>query len=417
MRFLLAAILLALIGLVGARVAFPATSRSLGVRLFFSSGTHFLLLGFLLGPHAADLINDVLFASLSPFIMLGLGWVGLLFGVQFDREALARFPLRAQLAGFAQAAVTLVVVAVPALLLLDRGGDGSPLVPALVLAAGAVACVASPTGTAIVFGSGRVAGPNSRFLALASSLDGSVGILALGAAFSLFLPVLPGPEGALGPLRGVVVATLLGVLFGLLFLSLTRERPASEELMLLLIGVALILAGTNLSLASSVLLGSAVTGALIANLSPIGRRTYAVLVKWEKPIHVIFLLLAGGLLSFPGWQVLPLALGYLALRAAGKLAGGWVAGRWLRAAGLRPGLGAGLLSQGGLSIAMAVSVTLAFRTYFRAAAEIDLFFAAVVLGVAINELVGPPALRALLTRLGELREEPPARSVHARVAG
>ncbi|MGW8282061.1 MAG: hypothetical protein ACWGON_02070 [Gemmatimonadota bacterium] len=189
-----------------------------------------------------------------------------------------------------------------------------------------------------------------------------------------------------------------------MFLSLSREKPPSDEFVLFILAVALILAGTSLSIAASALFTSWLTGAFIANLSPFRRRVYSALARWEKPIHVLFLLLAGALLSFRSWNVPLFLAGYVILRIIGKLVGGGLARPILRPAPGAGRFGATLLSQGGLSIAIAMSALLVLGARFPDSTAVPAFFDAVILGVMIFEILGPVAMRRVLARAGEIHE-------------
>jgi hypothetical protein len=261
-----------------------------------------------------------------------------------------------------------------------------------------------------VFGSSRVQGPESRLATLAGSLDAVVGLFALAAIFAAFHPPVPPPLVDLGPVRWLVIPILLSLVFGWLFYSLTRDRGASEEFILFLLGLALVLAGSNLVLGTSALFATALTGAVIANVTPIRRRTYPVLVAWEKPVHVLFLLLAGSLLRLSDWRILPLLAGFVALRFAGKMLGGLSAGPVLsRSAGgdrAPAGFGLALMSKGGVSIAIAVSALLTFGGTLSLPWAAALVFDVVVLGTMLYELTGPTLLRRRLDAAGEMRPDP-----------
>lgn len=401
MRLLLAALALALAALLGSRLGFRPRSASVGVRLLFSSGSHFLLLGFLLGPRVAGVLREELFLSLAPFVALGLGWIGLLFGLQFERETLRRFTREERAVALAQAVIAFLLLVAFGLGLGWSLGGLDRIAILLILAAAAAGAIASPTGIAVVFGALRVRGPVSRLLSLAGSLDGVVGITALAFVFALFRP---GTESvSVGALRWVLVSILLGIWFGWLFISLTRGKPAAEELVLFLLGLGLLIAGAHLSMAASTLFGSFVAGALIANLAPgpRRRRVYAALKAWETPLHIIFLLLAGSLLPIPDISIFALVIAYVVARAVAKGAGGLVARRSLgRVPGTR-GFGLGLLSQGGISIAMAVSVYLVLFATPSARGPVEAFFATIVLGTVANEILGPHVLVRLLSTAGE----------------
>lgn len=400
MRALLAALVVGLLGLLGARLGFRADRGPVSIRLVLSTGTHFLLIGFLLGPHGADLLGPRLLDAFSPAIVLGLGWIGLMFGMQFDSSVMETLRPSEVAGAAAQAAVAFVVLAAVGLGL-TRGllgaGEEATL---LVLCAAAIAAISTPTGLAIVFGSAPVRGDLSRLLSVAGSLDGAVGLGALALVLALFHPWVP--PGAIAPpvLRWLLVSVLIGVLGGWLLVSLLRIRPRRPELVLFLIGLGLLAAGAEAFFYLSALFGSAVAGVFVARASPASRRLQDALVRWEKPVHIIFLLLSGALLRWPGWEVVPLVVAYVFLRAAAKFAGGLAALPALPAGERTPALGLGLLAQGGLSIAMAVSIRHILAV--SGGRALDLFFATVILGVTLSEIVGPPVIRQLLARRGEL---------------
>lgn len=400
MKTLLAALALTILSLVGARLAFPARQSSVGVRLFLSSGSHFVVFGFLLGPRISGLLTGDVLAALAAFVALGLGWIGLLFGLQFDRAALKTFRRSELGLVFGQATVVLLVLAGAGALALYAAGVWSTGTAPFLLAAAAAGCVSSPTGAAVVFGSARVRGPVARLSSVCASLDGAVGLIALAIVFALFHPLQP--AGVVDVGRLLLTPVLLALIFGWLFYSLTRDRIAPQEFVLFLLGLALLLGGSNLVLGTSALFAAGLTGVLIARVSPIRRRTYAALVAWEKPVHVLFLLLAGSLLSLSSWAILPFLFGFLSLRIGGKFLGGLPACRLIPSSPAVHRFGLALISQGGLSIAIAVSALLTLETTIGDTGASSLMFDVVVLGVMANELIGPPLLKRVLAAGGEL---------------
>lgn len=402
MNTLLAVVALALLALVGARFGFQREGAPAGLRLFLASGSHFLVVGYLLGPEATGVLSPEILEALSPLIVLGIGWIGLLFGLQFDRASLARFAAREHVAAAGQALIAFAVMAGGGWILLALTGTAGPLGWTLVAAAAAAGSISTPTGLAILTDRSPAGGPVYRFLSLATSLDAAVGFLALGTALALYHPPSILAEVPLAPARWLLLTLLLGLLFGWFFVALTREHTGQDEFVLFLLGLALISAGSHAYFSVSALLGCAVTGVVVANAGSLARRTYEVLSRWEQPVHVVFLLLSGALLRFTGWELLPLVAAYAGLRAVGKLGGGWAASHALPRR--RPDLGVGLLAQGGLSIAIAVSVRQLTSQAYPGSPLPDLFFAAVVLGVAVWELAGPPLIRGLLRRSAEGEE-------------
>lgn len=401
MKALLAVLILVLAGLLGARFGFREERGPLGLRLLLATGTHFLVLGYLLGPQALGLFTPELLDTLSPVIMLGLGWIGLLFGLQFEVPALRGFRADEHVATFGQAVVAFAVLAGAGLAALELLGVTDPLAVPLTLAGAATGAISTPTGLGVVFGSIRASGPVSRLLSLAASLDAAVGLVALAGVLAWFHPPSILADAPLAPLRWMAVSVLMGLLFGWLFLSLTRDPGDPQEFVLFLLGLALLAAGVQAYFSVSALFGCAVAGAFIANATPMRERAFQVLSTWETPVHVLFLLLSGALLRFTGWVLVPMVLGYVVLRVGGKLLGGaWLA-RTLPPTERRGDLGLGLTAQGGISVAMAVSVHHVLGNAYPGSVGPDLFFATVVLGVAACEMIGPPLIRRLLVRAGE----------------
>ena len=410
MNPLVGILVLLLLGLAGARLSLSTWTGRLGPRLLTITGMHMLLVGFVLGSHGVGLLGRELIGHLDPFLALGLGWIGLLFGLQLDRRQLREFPRGYTVLALLQAVVAFVIFLGLgiALLTLLRGrglvGEGE-VVGTAIVAAAATACISTPAAIALLSDTFQVRGRLTQLLFFVASLDGVVGIAALQINYAIHPPGAPDPGGTLGDvLTTLGGATGLGMVLGVLFLLLSRPRPHREELFLFLLGLVVFGAGASLYLALSPLFVCAVAGAVVANQSPLRARAYRVLQEWEKTIYVILLILAGALLDFPSWLILPLALSYIALRLVAKGVGGWVAQAVvpLRIATPRD-LGFGLVPQGGISLAMAISITLGYPALQLGAGTLGgTVFSIVVLGVLGSELLGAIMARGVLRRAGEL---------------
>lgn len=405
MNPLIGVLVLVLLGLLGARLSFTTGRGVLGPRLLITTGTHFLFLGFLLGSHVLALLTRSLIDQLYPFLALGLGWIGLLFGLQLDRRQLRQFPTGFLVLAVCQGLATFLLFwGVGELVLAATPLDPDDARLGLLTAA-ATACVSTPVAIALLSDAYGVRGRLTQLLFFIASLDALVGILALQLTYALHHPgALRSAVIALGPGQWLLLSVVLGSAFGLLFLWLTRPQPEREELVLFLVGLVIFSAGAALYLGLAPLFVTALAGAVVANLSPIRQEVYLLLQAWEKPIYVILLILAGALLSFPSWIVLPLGAAYLLVRGLAKLTAGWIGSALVRLRFSPPReLGLALLPQGGISLAMAISATLTYPTLgVQEGGFGDFVFATVVLGVVLSELVGPFVTRDVLRRAGEL---------------
>ena len=402
---LLATLILILLAFLGARFSFSTENVPAGPRLLFRTGTHFIFIGFLLGPSVIGFVTGESLEHLFPFVALGLGWVGLLFGLQFERDTLGAFPIRLHVFSGGQALLTFIVLAAvggAALLAFGIAGDEEIL---LVLLAAATACISAPAGIAIISSNFLVRGKVREMLLFVASMDALIGIVILQIVYSSYHAA--GTSGLLGSLSAptwTLLALGIGVLCGIIFVWLTRGRTEVEELVLFLMGITAFTAGAALQLQLSPLFVCFVTGAVVGNLAPDPRRLYRVMSKWEQPIYVVFLMLAGALLHFPSLWIIPLAFAYAILRAGAKVV---ACATMVRVAG--PGLetprflGLGLIPQGGISLAMALSAFLTFYGLEVAGANAgQTLFSVVVMGVVISELVGPMFTTTTLRRAGEI---------------
>ncbi len=402
---LVSTLALIVIALLGARFSFSNAPVASGPRLLFRTGIHFLFMGFVLGPSVLGFLDAEAALQLRPLLELGMGWVGLLFGLQLDRRALSRFPSAFIVAATAQAAGAFALFLGAGWIVLGAVDGSRDVAELLVLCAAATACISTPAGIALVSTNFFVRGAVSDFLLFIASLDAVVGIIALQIIYSLYQPaeMILGLGQISAPVW-IPVAPAVGVAGGVVFLWLTGPKAKSEELVLFLLGIAAFASGAALQLQLSPLLVAAAMGATLANVSPERRRIYRVLQRWEKPIYVIFLLLAGALLRFPTLWILPLALAYVAVRGASKVAANSLVARALPLP-FKPSaeVGLGLLPQGGISLAMAVSVVLTYSgTSLGSHSAVDVFFAIVVSGVILSELMGPFLTMRLLRRVGEI---------------
>ncbi len=392
--------LLLIIALIGYRQTFTRLRLPAGARLIFLTGTEFILIGVALGDELIGLLDESTIRSLTPLFSLGLGAVGLIFGIQLDLRKILRFPSRYLLLAAIQAAFTMLVVFVPFLFILREsfGDEGlSSFLAAVVLAATA-ACTAQ-TALALIDGEFGLRGTGIMgLLRYISSLDAAVGLFALGLAFCLMhtQPVV-GFSVGLG-LQWFLLSLSLGTALGFLLQLLTQHRCSDEELVIFVVGMVLFSSGIALYLKLSPLFINAIMGMLVANLPGSRDRIFGLVVRLEKPFYLVFLILAGAIWRPGSAWALPLAAVYLGLRFTGKIAGGALAAG-VATPDARPplGLGLGLISQGGMAIAMVMN-------YYQLSSGpvTDVVVTIVLIAVILNELAGPSLAMTLLRRAGEI---------------
>ena len=368
-------------------------SQLLGLRLVARTGILFLILGAAIGPPGLNLVDREVLDQLGPVIVLGLGWVGFLYGSHLDLNALRKFPGYLYRMVLTESMVTFGLVWIAVIPALAYAG-----LPVATLAVAAPVCLmaASAAGTApaslfILRKERPIQGANYETLRFCAALDDLPGLLAWGVLFSFSHLQFPGRAGLVHPLFWFFAQLFLGVLFGLLYLFIDRREYDEAQGSLLLFGLLGLSSGLSAFLHLSPLFVNAVTGATFVNLSPLRDRVYQGLAHREHTFYVLFLLLGGTLWQFERLFSAKLLLIYLVARFAGKVAGAFLGQLFLPRGLVSPLVGLGLGPQGGLSIAMVINYA---WTYGDVAAPwvVNVVLAAVI----FNEVVSPSAIVAFL---------------------
>lgn len=393
MKLVFAAILIVVIAFVGSRLSFVHIRLPLGVRNLFLTGIEYLLVGFLLGGAVLDLLDAATLDGLYPFMGMGLSWIGMLFGVQWEFRRLSHIPGRVFGVALVQSLITIVVVAVPFLLLFHNlyARETELLVIGAVTLAAAASGTASSGLTLFARNTPAPARPLMRLLTNVSNIDDLVGLTAFG-----LISCLAVLHAGASTYTWIGVSAGLGLTVGLLVVALTANRLKDDEMLLIVMGAITFSGGLSLYLSLSPLLVNLIAGVIVANLARgrarAGIRT--VLLRGEHSIYIIFLILVGA-----GWRIesvwlLALVPVYVLVRTLGKTLGGFVSVRlFLPGSRSLSGLGLGLLSHGGMAVAIVVNLHQIHRSEVT-----DAVISVVLLGIIASELIAPASTRRLLGR-------------------
>jgi hypothetical protein len=217
--------------------------------------------------------------------------------------------------------------------------------------------VSGPRAVALAAQAAGVARHTARAIALAAALDTALGVLAFTLALALHHPHDQAGV-ATGRAAWLVLTLGSGTLAGMVFMSLTRLRPAAADVGFALLGTVVFGAGAALAAGSSPLLVCAIAAAMVVNLAPRRRAVRALLEAWEPAATAALFIIIGALLALPTVWILPAALALAALRVVVR----WAVVRYgripLGAMRLTPDLGLATAAQGGLALAIATSLVL-----------------------------------------------------------
>ena len=372
----------------------------------FVSGLEYVILGAVLGPALVPAIRPFAdLQALGPVFAFAAGWIGLLYGMELNLAQLLARADRCLRIAIVDAVVTGGGSAAAAYAFFTWDALFPHAVPEDVMpAALTLGCAAAATSTS------AVDLVRSRYPTLTSDLlpllsrSAKLGDLFAITVFGLvFCVVHPSPT-LIG--RDVVwaewllITAALGLALGAVFMSFLSDREGDNEVFLAMVGILLFASGASFFLELSALLVNLILGLVIVQTAK-GLRVHAQLERTAKPVRLVLMLFAGALWTpvDPAHAALAIA-GYIALRVVAKTASGWIA---TVGTGLRGDLFRGSLAQGDVAIAMAISAKLVFH-----GEATELAYTAILVSVALHELVAPRLLRGLIVDAGELDDDAPA---------
>jgi len=297
--------------------------RKLRVSQVITAGFAFVLLGFVAHRPAIGILSEDTLRDIRPILPLGLGWIGFAVGFRFDASIVQRAP-----AGIATA--VLLTTAIPFLLLMG----GALVVFALVtgslpdadvlrdsLIVGAAGATSSRTTALLLAGRGASLRSVRRVAQLLEleQLAAVVGLLVVAAYFR------PPDESVAWQLPGtawlfitVGLATALGAtVYGVL-----ATARGGTDFLVLLLGSISFAAGMASYLRLSPVVICFLAGVILVNFpSPWKGQVRSALTVLERPIYLLFLVIAGALWDPDAWQGWALAATFVATRLAGKWLG------------------------------------------------------------------------------------------------
>jgi Kef-type K+ transport system membrane component KefB len=401
-----------------------------------AGGMEYVLLGLALGPRWLGGLTPEMTEGLLPAVTVGVGSLGLLAGLRLDLRRLAQAEEREFVrVGVVMAAVMLVVLGGPTLGLLAwiSWADGAlallPLLPPTLLV---VACSLVSASTPIRYTADlyQARGWVSRLMIRVAESSEVLAILVFGAVFAIHHPVqMLGPH-RITPIEWYLLQVGLGVLFGALFSLFLGGQDTKDKLLVALLGIIIFPSGIAHYLSLSPLLITFFIGLTLANATPYGARLREGLEQIEKPLYVVLCVFTGAMWQpVLRWEVGLLVGAFLALRWAGKWLGAELALGTSEAIPHRAqGVGAGMVGQGGVSVALVLSYLQVYAhvsevgsEVFRSAEalvygapqspagmiqpehDLTAFLAtAVLIGILANEVIAVRAARHALIRAAEI---------------
>ena len=365
------------------------------------TGWEVFLLGFVIGPGGFGLIGAGELNQLDPFIALGLGWAGLIFGIQLrwaDLKKVEPF-IRFLTVGQTLAAGMGLCLVFLFMGVVFHGYSASGLAAAALLV-GAACSVSSPTAISIMAARlPKTSLPLIRPLLVVSTLDLAPALAVVGLLFCFFDPM---NESVFSMNRGVALATysiVIAILLAAMFLLIDRKKLSGEHNLAVFMGFIIFASGISFYLGLSPLFTNLLTGIILANVLSPDDSIHTLLHATEKPFYVILLVVAGLWWTAEGAGVWITGIALAAARVELKYHSVKALERfWTDGQKLPPNAGLALCSPGAMSLAMGLNFLLAYH------GDGPVFaFGAIAVSTMIGEAMAPALIRRALAR-GEENE-------------
>ena len=356
------------------------------MRDVFLTGWEFILLGVALGPLGLDLITTEKLEQLDPFIAVGLGWVGLIFGIQMRTEDLLKVDRGIlKLTLFQSTAVWAGLYSLFGILLMMVFTVSWSEVFTAACIVGAAGSLSSPTALALMAPRfSRETSGKIRSLLMVANLDLAPAIVAVGIVFCFF----PASGSGFDFYGGVILlsySAIMALAMAGLFRFFGREILTPEEDLAVIIGFLAFVSGVAFYLSLSPLFLSLAVGITLANTLKSDDPIFGVLFATEKPFYVILLILAGLLWSGMGVAAVAVALLVILFRVWLKAKATSIGSRiFLSHNPLPEKAGLALTSQGALALAIGINYLIIYP-----GPTSKLAFGVIVLSTVVNEIAAP----------------------------
>lgn len=343
------------LAIVASHPSVKRISARLGMHAVASTGLPFLLLGAFFHLEAIGILTPNVLDHLSPAFEFGLGWIGFAAGMQFDIRRLDRLPKGIGSAVAIEVAVPMLAVTVACVpVLLSLG-----VFPNEGLFRSVVVLCACAAASAPLDKSFAKTGPAARFLRDLTRQDEIVALALLGLVSVVFRPEAAKVVWQLPRSAWLLVALGLGALLGIVAFVLLRGARKLSERIAILLGMVAFASGMAGSLALSVPVTCAMAGALLANL-PIAddEGVRRVLIDFEGPLYLVFLVIVGASWDPRPWQGWAIAAAFTIARLYGKALGGRLAARHVRGLPAPPVVASALLPQSPIAVVVIVAASM-----------------------------------------------------------
>ncbi|MEO7144589.1 MAG: hypothetical protein ABI165_13915 [Bryobacteraceae bacterium] len=308
---------------VGGHPNMHALERRLGISHLVTTGLPFVLLGVVAHLPSVGILSDAVLWEIRPLLVLGLGWIGFTIGFRFNARLIDGLSPGMAAVGAVTSGVPFLTVALfcGALLLGTEPtyAHSAFLRDALLLgAAGAMTAQSAPH---LLKTRDARDGSFNRIWSIVQ-LEQLAGVAGLTFVAAYFRPQGAAVAWQLPGTAWLFITLGMGTTMGAVIAATLGRVKAGPEFSLLLLGSICFTAGMASFLRLSPIVVCFIAGVIVVNL-PARSKEHAreALERLERPIYLLFLLIAGSLWDVRQWQGWALMAVFVAARLIGKWIG------------------------------------------------------------------------------------------------
>jgi Kef-type K+ transport system membrane component KefB len=320
-RTILGLLALLVLAYVGNHPRVRQLQETLRLGSAISVGFPFVALGLIARHPAVGVLDDRVLLALTPLVDFGLGWLGFLVGFRFDLALLDRLPRGSALVVALCTGMPFIAIILACGVTLMTFGFGMQDATTIraVVVLGAAGAMTAPSAI-------RRAFPGAAEHTVGQHLDEIFGVIVLALLAAYMRPSGLQAQWALPGTAWVFMTLGIGATLSTVLYVSVRRPATPAEFMAIAVGSIAFAAGLAAYLRLSPLVICFVAGVAISNLPSAHREAFGrTLERFEQPIFLVFLALAGALWDpsdWRGWVLVPV---FVASRAVGLRLGQFLA--------------------------------------------------------------------------------------------
>jgi Kef-type K+ transport system membrane component KefB len=263
--------------------------EQLGITGVITAGFPLIALGVIAALPGVDVLTGDVVDSVRPILQFGLGWLGFISGASLDIRVLENMPKGSAYTVLVEALgpFAFTTVGCGALMVAFGSEPDDPTVWRDCLMLGAAAAMSAPR--------------RSRTLTGIRQLDGLIGMIGLLFITSYFRDA--GSAWDVPETGWIFVSLGIGVAVGVLIFTMVRTPSSNAELLAVVIGGIAFASGLAGYLRLSPIVVCFIAGVLVTNFpNDVRDSVFRILRHLERPVHLLFLIVAGALWSVTDWR-------------------------------------------------------------------------------------------------------------------